>query len=144
MKKEEDVLQQLVQEYGITFSFRKEDGTVELATTQEEWRIIPSENRKRFYLYHKNTHRSKEDSLIRGFHRQSVQLYSFAAYFEYVAAHVEYRIENPLEKPKKKHKSKPRKGTKRYRAEKRKAKEREDRWAIRNVLKLIESMSTIA
>ena len=59
---------------------------------------------------------------------------------EYNDDHDRYRLENPLPKPKKV-KAPPKKGTKRYRADERRYKEKKRRQEIRNVLSLIDSLA---
>ena len=97
----------------------------------------------RLTLYHQNTFESQRDcrSEIKGYHLQGGASYdSVVDYLKYIVEHDYFRMWNPVyHRPKKK--EPPKKGTKRYRREQRKMKNREKRQAVRNVLDLIESLN---
>lgn len=104
-----------------------------------QWIIIFDENEEPV-LYHKNTYQRKYDYLnkIYGYHRQyGTRENSIVAYLGYIIQHEYFRAENPL------HfyfSSSAQKGTKRYRKEQEKKKRTEKRFAVKNVLNLIESL----
>lgn len=116
---------------------------IAVTSPQSKWKIAIGKNMG-ITLYHKNTFTTDRDDLseINGYHLQrDVRADSVLDYLTYIVDHDYYRMLNPVCKmPKKKASPPPRKGTRRYRSEQRKAEKRERNRAIRNVLNIIESL----
>lgn len=108
------------------------------------WKITLNDNND-LVLYHKNDFEKRKDSLseINGYHLQSdIKKNSIIAYLNYIIRHDAYRRENPLTIYSKTPTPPPRKGTKRYKKTQRKIAYYERKQAIKNVLTLIDSLST--
>lgn len=121
-------------------SLHKNKLGLRLSTPRSEWQIIY--DGKRTQLYHRNTlHKEKNPTdLIPGFHAQKVSYPSLIQYCEYIINHDYYRMLNPMYA--KAPKIPPAKGTKRYRKEQAKAKQRAKRDAALNVQRLIRALAS--
>lgn len=120
------------------------DGTIIITTPRSKWKIIVTGKANKLHLYHKNT-RGTEDPLspLPHYHHQKVYCKTITEYIDYIVEHDCYRMRTPLQPlPKKtgKSKSKPRKGTKRWKAQQQKEKQIAKRKAIRNVYALLDAI----
>jgi hypothetical protein len=110
-----------------------EDESLRVNTAYSQWKVyIGSDGR--YVLYHKNT-----QGKITDYHLQKEGMGSLMEVLKYVDHHNQYRLDNPL--PKGMYKSEPKKGTKRYKTELRKAAAAKRRKDINRVLNLIDSLS---
>ena len=116
-------------------SYQVINGELRVLTPFSEWKAYIGNNSK-YDLYHKNTR-----GRINDYHLQLKGMKSPMAILKYVDGHDNFRLDNPLPKEQKKTKSKPRKGTKRYRKEMRKAEAAKKRYDVKRVLDLIDSLS---
>ncbi len=125
---------------GLSYSFNRTDGFLDIDSRQDRWKVIVNGKRHHIFLYHRNTKISltPERTLVPGFHSQKAISQTILGYMKYISEHDEYVEE--LTKAHKK-KSKPVKGTKRYWKMVRREKKSVRRKQIRNVLGLIERMS---
>ena len=116
--------------------------SITVTSPRSTWKIAVGGNMQ-LALYHQNTYETARDHLseIKGYHLQGdVSCLNVVDYLKYIIEHDFFRMLNPVShRPKKK--EPPRKGTKRYRREQQKMKNREKRQAIRSVLNLIESLN---
>ena len=126
----------------ITYFFH--DRFIGIETPRSKWKIVPREESGGFALYHKNTYETSRDSqsAVPGYHLQRVSKESAKEYLEYVVEHEYYRMRNPLEiYPIKRKKEPPRKGTKRYRKQQKRAKWYAKHRAAVDVLRMIDGLS---
>ena len=128
------------QKNGISSFFH--DKFIGVESLYGKWKITVAPDGKHIRLYHKNEFETKNDykSAVPGYHLQNVHCDSIADYFNYIAEHDWYRTLNPLYIRPKEKKQPPRKGTRRYRAAQNRAKKREMKRSIGNVLNLIDSL----
>ena len=112
-------------------------------TPRSEWRIIADENCNGTKLFHRNEIHPEARSYDRltSYHDQKVNYPTLLEYLTYILDHDYYRMLNPVHiaPPKK---EPPLKGTKRYRKALAKQRKRERNDAVRNVLTLIDSLSS--
>ncbi len=99
-----------------------DDRCVWIYTPYSKWRIVSVENTGKFILCHKNTFETPHDmdSLIPGDHIQKTKKSNILGYFKYIVEHEYYRMTHPVCPPQRaKKRQPPRKGTKRYKNQKR-------------------------
>ena len=139
----------------ITVSFNKLDGALDIKSPHEDWKLYLSEE-SRFELYHKNSLEVASSTTVPGYHKQQKDCRTIKAYLQYINVHQSHRLNNQIMFPdgnaaklyfehegnyyEKDLKHKPRKGTKRYRAEQRRKKEKEKRHSVRIVLDTLDSL----
>ena len=129
---------------GNAIRFRIDDQCVWIYTPYSKWRIVSVENTGKFILYHKNTYETPRDmdSLIPGYHIQKTKKSNILGYFKYIVEHEYYRMTHPVCPPQRaKKRQPPRKGTKRYKNQKRREARYERKRAIKNVLNMIDYLS---
>lgn len=117
---------------------------IAVTSPRSRWKIA-IDNQKKIALYHQNTFKTSKDHLseIKGYHRQKdVLKNSVVAYLHYIVKHDYYRMQNPVYMPEsKKETPPPKKGTKRYKRDQQRIEKYERKQAIKNVLKLIDSLN---
>ena len=125
------------QENGLDVYF--EHGTITVVS-REKWKIVRDGDG--LLLYHKNKFKAdaNQESTIPGYHLQKTpQNSSVIDLLEYINQHDYFRMLHPAQgRPKKK--APPKKGTKRYKKAQKHAKLTENRRAVANVIRLINSL----
>ena len=143
VKKQDKEIDQYCQQAGLSCQIDWREGCLKVATSYSQWKIIVNGRDDYIFLYHKNFHRFgiNNDDLVPGYHSQKTRKSDILGYLEYVAAHDSYRISNPIQgkafQPAESH---PRKGSKKFRAQERRQKNREKRRSVARVLDLIEAI----
>lgn len=122
-KSEESAIQEYCSHNGLCFSIENKCFRVE--TPRSLWKITPEDNSTCTMLYHKNElHLEKRrHDRVPGYHCQGVCYPTLLGYLEYIVEHDYFRMLNPIH-PAPKKKEPPRKGTKRYRKQQKRAKSR--------------------
>ena len=103
LKKERKTIDRLCSRNGITYSFNREDGGLDIVSFSGKWKILVMGKQHSIFLFHKNTHHVDQGKMP-GYHRQHVNSTTIEGYFRYIVGHDEYRNENPLGKKRKKYK----------------------------------------
>lgn len=122
-------------------SFKCTPKAIAVETPRSRWKISLDDNSSHTMLYHQNTyHPGSEDcELVPGYHCQHVVYATLLPYFQYIVEHDTYRWRNPLPfAPQKKPPAQ--KGTKRYRKEQKRAKQRAKSASVKNVIRAIDSL----
>ena len=79
---------------GISILFDYTDGTLEIVSKVDKWKLAPAESGSKMYLYHKNTARfCKEICPFEGYHYQRQWYRSIRKHLEYIVQHDWYKIE---------------------------------------------------
>lgn len=119
-------------------AFYLNDGVLIIQTPYSKWKIITNGHKNYIFLYHKNTYKKcRENTLVPGYHSQSVRRSTIMGYLKYIVEHDNYRLNNP-EYHGPVYVEPPRKGTKRYKKEKKRERKRERYQSVMRVLALIE------
>lgn len=138
LRKERRTVEFFCQNHGASCYFR--DGTLTVTTPRSKWKIIAVGNTNKLSLYHRNT-RGIEDPYtpIPKYHHQKVHKDSIVEYLDYIVEHDYFRMRHPLQ-PIPVKKEKPRKGTKRWRAQQKKEKKIAKKNAVKNVYALLAAI----
>lgn len=86
--KERTRIDEFCYENGLSYSFNELDGSIDVRTDVENWKIIKND-RGDFVLFHKNTRTKPKGHLIPGYHHQGVTKKQLIFCFEYIANHRE-------------------------------------------------------
>ena len=123
------------------FDLQDHETFIRIFSAYGEWRLAIMPDGERVQLYHKDRFETPKDAkrYIRGFHCQKAYCYTLSAYLDYIMEHDWYRTLHPAHNA---HKTKKpaKQWTPRYKKEQKKAKNRERRQSVRNVLSLIDSL----
>ena len=143
-KREDDEITEFCRKNGLAVCLSNK--CISICSTRSRWKIALDKKNK-IVLYHKNHFSTDKDHLseISGYHLQGdARRNSIVAYLQYIVDHDCFRMHNPVYIPQRKKESPPppRKGTKRYKSAQRRKEKYERKKAIKNVLNLIESLST--
>ena len=140
-QQEEDAIMDICMENSIACFLQGKSLVIE--TPVSTWKIITNGRKKSMFLYHRNNMESDviddPNALVPNYHSQSCRRNTIVEYLEYIIAHDFYREKNPV-KCSAKNKPKSQKGTKRYRKEMKKSKDRKKRYETKRVLDLIEQL----
>lgn len=138
LQKERVRVEQFCQEHGAIVYLH--DGQLVITTPRSKWKIVAAGKANKLALFHWNT-RGIEDPLspFPNYHRQKVHKDTIVEYLEDIVEHDYFRMRSPLQ-PVSKKKEKPRKGTRRWKAQQKKEKKIAKRAAIRNVYALLEAI----
>lgn len=130
-----------LQQYGLSV-YRHKRG-VSVATPRSRWMIVYADNKIGTTLYHRNDLHPKgnAEGPYPGYHAQKVCCADLHGYLEYIVGHDYYRMMRPCY-PAPAKKAPPPKGSKRHKKAKKRQEKQERRAAIKNVLKLIESVAS--
>ena len=108
-------------------------------TVNEQWIIIFDDERNCLKLFHRNSFETGAPTQIPHYHCQNFDSDTLCGYLNYIVEHDEYRKGTPLRikqnKPKK-----ARKGSKRYKNQQKKIAKKQHKYAVKNVLNLIDSL----
>ena len=138
LRKERIRVEQFCQEYGAVVYLH--DGQLIVSTPRSKWKIVAGGKANKLMLYHRNTRGIADPtSPFPKYHFQKVHKNTIVEYLEEVVEHDYFRMRSPLQ-PLPKKKEKPRKGTRRWRAQQEKEKKIAKRAAIRNVYALLEAI----
>ena len=138
LRKEQRAVEFFCQNHGASCYFR--DGMLTVTTPRSKWKIIAVGNNSKLSLYHRNT-KGIEDPYtpIPKYHYQKVHKDAIVEYLGYIVEHDYFRMRHPLQfVPVKK--EKPRKGTKRWRAQQKKEKKIAKKNAVKNVYALLAAI----
>lgn len=117
-----------------------DDKFLYIYTPHSSWRIVPVSTTETTRLYHRNTQVRGENEAIPGFHHQKVHYKSIVEYLDYIVGHEYYRLMHPITDCVEKPDNTPPKGSKRYKKNERKAKNKARNSAARHVIDLINSL----
>ena len=119
------------------------DRYIAITSVSSKWKIALDKNND-MVLYHKNDFETPNDCMspIVGYHLQGdVKKNSIISYLNYIIEHDYFRMVNPVAIPRKMViPPPPKKGTKRYRKEQKKNAQLQKKYAVKNVLNLIDSL----
>jgi len=101
IKREKKDLDNYSRATGLSYSFDPADGSLNVISRTDTWKIIVNGRMSFIWLYHKNYFDAEEESMIPGYHFQSVRKSTILGYFEYIARHDIFRELNPLDEKKK-------------------------------------------
>ncbi len=104
VRNEKRALEDYCRATGIRYTFNRGDGSLDIKSKIDDWKIITKGVNNVVMLYHKNQYDGEEESVIPGYHRQKVFRTSLVKYMEYIAGHDIFRELNPLDQGKKKSK----------------------------------------
>lgn len=116
------------------YRFRVIYGQLIINTPFSQWKVYAGTNGG-YDLYHKNT-----QGCIKNYHLQRSDMKDPMAILKYINCHDNYRLEHPLPTLRK---TPPRKGSRRYYAEVRKAEKARKRDEVKRVLTLIDAMAAV-
>lgn len=138
---EQQGIQDLLQRHGLSVYQRK--CGIGVATPRSRWIIAYADNKTGTTLYHRNVLHPRGDAEepYPGYHPQKVCYNNLRGYLEYIVEHDYYRMMYPCY-PAPAKKAPPPKESKRYKKAQKRQEKQERRAAIKNVLKLIESMAS--
>lgn len=109
IQKEKTQLKPFCVRNGIDYWFNARTGTLDIETNSGGWKIAVQGNKKKIWLYHKNTYdKLSPDSPYRGYHPQEFHCQTLMEYMKYIASHDKFREQNPLpgsETPQRQHRS---------------------------------------
>ena len=103
LKKERKNIDRICSRNGITYSFNREDGGIDIVSYSGKWKILVVGKQHNIFLFHKNT-RHIDRGGMPGYHRQNANSTTIEGYIRYIVGHDKYRNENPLGKKRKKYK----------------------------------------
>ena len=141
---------QMVMEKGIIskicfkegISCTMDHGFISVMTHKSAWRIFAGDLKKSMILYHANAWEKHFGTVSKdpfeGYHWQGVSRKSLQEYLEYILRHDRYRYNQPYTQIDSE--KKPRKGTKRWKAQQKKKKRYEKYLAVRHVYALLENI----
>ena len=140
MIKEKDVLVPYAAKNGLSYFYQRGDNTMVIMTPHGSWKIIAAGKAHALILFHENVRPGDwKNDQFPGYHQQHVRKASLLEYFEYVVDHDAYRRIHPVYQ--KVQTVPPRKGTKRYRKEQKKAARIRRYEEILRVDKLLQELS---
>lgn len=97
LQKEKAQLKPFCVKNGIDYWFNARIGSIDIETNSGKWRIVVQGNKKKIWLYHKNTYKKmSSDSPFSGYHPQDFHCQTLMDYMRYIASHDKFRERNPL------------------------------------------------
>lgn len=139
LRAEEEQIQEMRKLHGIVVLSTL--SSVYVNTVNEQWIIIFDDEKNCLKLFHHNTFETGKPSPIPHYHCQKFDSDTICGYLNYIVEHDKFRKGRPVRikqnKPKK-----AQKGTKRYKKEQEKRARQQHRYAVKNVLDLIDSLHT--
>ena len=81
---------------GIDYRFNPIDGSIDIESKLDKWKIIVSGAYDYIWLYHKNSTCYEAEGTMPGYHSQNVCCTSLMGYMDYIARHDRFRRANPL------------------------------------------------
>ena len=96
VRKEKKALDDYSQATGLTYSFNRQDGSLDIKSRSDEWKIVVRGKDETIRLYHKNQLDLGEESGIPGYHMQKVLKGTVLGYLDYIVKHDVFRERNPF------------------------------------------------
>ena len=96
VRKEKKALDDYSRATGLTYSFNRLDGSLDIKSQSDEWKIIERGKDHTLRLYHKNQLDLEEESIIPGYHYQKIQKGTVLGYLDYIVKHDIFRERNPI------------------------------------------------
>ena len=97
LKREGRELDSFCKKNGLFYSFNRGDGSLDVISRTGKWKVIVCGRENFIWLYHKNLYEKKgRESIVPGYHSQSVRRSTLMGYLKYVAEHDAYRKAEPL------------------------------------------------
>ena len=94
LKKERLIIDRICEKNQIHYWFNRKDGTLDIVSRYDVWKIIVRGDNNTIALYHKNT-RPYGTSDVPGYHRQKAHSTSLNRFFRSIVVHDEYRFRHP-------------------------------------------------
>ena len=96
VRKEKTALDDYCQATGLTYSFNRLDGSLDIKSRSDEWKIVVRHKDDTIRLYHKNQLDLGEESVIPGYHSQRIRRGTVLGYLDYIVKHDIFRERNPV------------------------------------------------
>ena len=96
VRKEKKALDDYCQATGLTYSFNRQDGSLDIKSRSDEWKIVERGRDHSLRLFHKNQLDLGEESIIPGYHNQKITRGTVLGYLDYIVKHDIFRERNPI------------------------------------------------
>ena len=101
LRRERQDLDNYTQATGLSYTFNPSDGSLDIISKSDVWKIIVNGGQDFIWLYHKNYFDGNVESMVPGYHPQHIRKSTILGYMDYIVRHDIFRELNPLDAEKK-------------------------------------------